>query len=43
MALATTILVVSLFTHDTMEELIDRQDATIKFVEKRSRDVVMPR
>ena len=48
MALATAILVVSLFTRDTMEELIDvtyfladRQDATISFVEKRSRNVVM--
>jgi putative ABC transport system permease protein len=48
MALATAILVVSLFTRDTMEELIDvtyfladRQDATISFVEKRSRDIVM--
>jgi putative ABC transport system permease protein len=48
MALATAILVVSLFTRDTMEELIDvtyfladRQDATISFVEKRSRDVVI--
>lgn len=48
MALATAILVVSLFTRDTMEQLIDvtyfladRQDATISFVEKRSRDVVM--
>ena len=42
MALATAILVVSLFTRDTMEQLIDvtyfladRQDATISFVEKR--------
>ena len=48
MALSTAILVVSLFTRDSMEELIDvtyfladRQDATISFVEKRSRDVVM--
>jgi putative ABC transport system permease protein len=48
MALATAILVVSLFTRDTMEELIDatffladRQDATVSFVEKRPQDVVM--
>ena len=45
MALATAILVVSLFTRDTMDELIDvtyfladRQDATISFVEKRPRE-----
>jgi putative ABC transport system permease protein len=48
MALATAILVVSLFTRDTMESLIDvtyfladRQDATISFVERHSGDVVM--
>jgi putative ABC transport system permease protein len=47
MALATAILVVSLFTRDTMEQLIDvtyfladRQDATISFVEKRPQNVV---
>ena len=46
MALATAILVVSLFTRDTMEQLIDvtyfladRQDATIGFVEKRAENV----
>ena len=48
MALATSILIVSLFTRDTMEQLIeatyfltDRQDATVSFIEKRSQDVVM--
>jgi putative ABC transport system permease protein len=48
MALATAILVVSLFTRDSMDELVDvtyfladRQDATISFVEKRGREVVM--
>ena len=48
MALATAILIVSLFTRDTMEQLIDvtyftadRQDATVSFIEKRPRDVVM--
>jgi putative ABC transport system permease protein len=48
MALATAILVVSLFTRDTMEQLIDatffladRQDATVSLVEKRPQDVVM--
>jgi putative ABC transport system permease protein len=48
MALAAAILVVSLFTRDTMEQLIDvryflsdRQDATLSFLEKRSGDVVM--
>ncbi|TIQ82717.1 MAG: ABC transporter permease, partial [Mesorhizobium sp.] len=48
MALATAILVVSLFTRDTMEGLIDvtffladRQDGTVSFVEKRPQDVVM--
>jgi putative ABC transport system permease protein len=42
MALATAILVVSLFTRDTMENLIDvtyfladRQDATVSFVDKK--------
>jgi putative ABC transport system permease protein len=47
MALATAILVVSLFTRDTMEQLIDvtyfladRQDATVGFVEKRVENVV---
>jgi putative ABC transport system permease protein len=46
MALATAILVVSLFTRDTMEQLIDvtyfladRQDATIGFFEKRAENV----
>ena len=48
MALATAILVVSLFTSDTMEQLIDvtyfladRQDATVSFIEKRPREVVL--
>ena len=48
MALATGILIVSLFTRDTMEQLInvtffmaDRQDATVSFIEKRSQDVTM--
>lgn len=48
MALATGILIVSLFTRDTMEQLIDvtyfladRQDATVSFIEKRPHDVVM--
>ena len=47
MALATAILVVSLFTRGTMENLIDvtyfmadRQDAAVSFNEKRSQDVV---
>jgi len=47
MALATAILVVSLFTRGTMEELIDvtyfmadRQDATVSFIEKRSQTLV---
>lgn len=47
-ALATAILIVSLFTGDAMEQLIDvtyfladRQDATVSFVEKRPRDVVL--
>ncbi len=48
MALATAILVVSLFVGDTMEQLIDvtyfmadRQDATVGFIEKRPQEVVM--
>ncbi|WP_064697825.1 ABC transporter permease [Rhizobium aegyptiacum] len=48
MALATAILVVSLFMRDTMEQLVDvtyfladRQDATLSFVERRPQDVVM--
>lgn len=48
MALATAILIVSLFTRDTMEQLIDvtyfmadRQDATVSFREKRSRDLAI--
>ena len=47
LALSTAILIVSLFTRDSMEQLIDvtffladRQDATISFVEKRPIDVV---
>jgi putative ABC transport system permease protein len=47
-ALATAILVVSLFISDTMENLIDvtyfladRQDATVSFTEKRAQDVVL--
>ncbi len=47
MALATAILIVSLYIRGTMEELIDvtyfmadRQDATVSFIEKRSQDVV---
>ena len=47
MALATAILVVSLFTRGTMENLIDvtyfmadRQDAAVSFNEKRSQDVI---
>ncbi|MBB4372691.1 putative ABC transport system permease protein [Bradyrhizobium sp. cir1] len=46
MALATAILVVSLFLRDTMEQLIDvtyfladRQDATVSFIEKRTENV----
>jgi putative ABC transport system permease protein len=46
-ALATAILVVSLFTRGTMEELIDvtyfladRQDATVSFIEKRPKDLI---
>ena len=46
-SMATGILVVSLFTRDTMENLIDvtyfladRQDATISFAERRPADVV---
>ena len=48
-SMATGILVVSLFTRDTMEQLIDvtyfladRQDATVSFGERRSADVVYP-
>ena len=48
MSLATAILIVSLFTRDTMEQLIDvtyfladRQDATISFTEKRVDNVVV--
>ena len=48
MALATGILIVSLFTRDAIEGLIDvtyfmadRQDATISFVEKRPREVTL--
>ena len=48
MALATAILVVSLFTRGTMEQLIDvtyfmadRQDATVGLIEKRTSDVIM--
>ncbi|MBI3705374.1 MAG: FtsX-like permease family protein [Rhizobiales bacterium] len=48
MAAATAILMVSLFMSDTMESLIDvtyfmadRQDATVSFVEKRNREVVL--
>jgi len=47
LALATAILVVSLFTRDTMELLIDvtyfmadRQDATVSFIEKRPSNAV---
>ncbi|PWB58199.1 MAG: peptide ABC transporter permease [Bradyrhizobiaceae bacterium] len=47
-ALATAILIVSLFTRDSQEELVDvtffladRQDATVSFAERRSVDVVM--
>ena len=47
MALSTAILIVSLFTRGTIDELIDvtyfmtdRQDATVSFTEKRSEDVV---
>lgn len=47
LSLATAILVVSLFTRDSMEELVnvtyflaDRQDATVSFVEKRPLNVV---
>ncbi|RWC22097.1 MAG: ABC transporter permease [Mesorhizobium sp.] len=46
MALATAILIVSLFTGGSMEQLIDviyfladRQDATVSFLEKRPQDV----
>ncbi len=47
MALATAILIASLFTGGTMEQLIDvtyfmadRQDATVSFSEKRAQDVL---
>ena len=47
-SLSTAILVVSLFTHGTMENLIDvtyfmsdRQDATVGFFEKRKREVTI--
>jgi putative ABC transport system permease protein len=47
-ALSTAILVVSLFTHGTMENLVDvtffmadRQDATVGLVEKRKREVII--
>ena len=47
-ALSTAILVVSLFTRGTMENLIDvtffmadRQDATVGLIEKRTREVIM--
>ena len=46
-ALATGIIVVSLFARDTMEQLIDvtyfladRQDATVSFVERRPESIV---
>ncbi|MFC3165775.1 ABC transporter permease [Ciceribacter thiooxidans] len=48
LALATAILVVSLYMRDTMEQLVDvtyfladRQDATVSFVERRPQNVVM--
>src|SRR5262249_41722456 len=47
MALATAIIIVSLFLKDTVEDLInvtyfiaDRHDAAVSFVEKRPQDVV---
>jgi putative ABC transport system permease protein len=47
-ALSTAILVVSLFTHGTMENLVDvtffmsdRQDATVGLVERRQREVII--
>ena len=47
MALATAIIIVSLFLRDTVEDLInvtyfiaDRHDATVSFVERRSQNVV---
>jgi len=47
MALATAIIIVSLFLRDTVEDLInvtyfiaDRRDATVSFVEKRSQNVI---
>lgn len=48
MSLATAILIVSLFTRDTMEQLVDvtyfladRQDATISFTEKRAENITV--
>jgi putative ABC transport system permease protein len=48
MSLGTAILIVSLFTRDSMEQLVDvsyfladRQDATISFAEKRVENVVL--
>jgi putative ABC transport system permease protein len=48
MALATAILIVSLFTRDTIEQLVDvtyfmadRQDATVSFREKRPRELAV--
>ncbi len=48
MASATAILIVSIFLYDTMEQLIDvtyfmadRQDATVSFIEKRPREVIL--
>ena len=48
MAFSTGILIVSLFSNDAMDELIDvtyfmadRQDATVSFVEKRPRNAVL--
>ncbi|WP_342640250.1 ABC transporter permease [Rhodoligotrophos ferricapiens] len=47
-SLSTAILIVSLFTRDTMEQLVeviyfqaDRQDATVSFVERRPLETVM--
>ena len=47
-ALSTAILVVSLFTHGTMEKLVDvtffmadRQDATLGLVERRKREIII--
>ena len=48
MAMATAILIVSLFARDTMEQLInvtyflaDRQDATLSFIDKRPGEAIM--